>query len=315
VRGESHYRDKMPAAVERLAALGLTRVSEGATVVDLDEEKLPLAIVRKSDGGYNYAASDIATVLSRVEEFAPERIVYVTDERQQLHFRQVFAISRRLGVRTRLEHVWFGLMRMPEGTISTREGNAIRLETLLDRAEELALRVVREASPDMPADEQARVARAVGIGAVKYADLSQNPQSVVTFTFEKALALEGNSGPYLQYACARIASVRDKYAARFPGRDPEGFPLRLAEPVEKELGVKLLRFPDAVIAAAESSRPNAVSDYLYDLAQTYSRYYQTVPFLQAEEGVRESRVRLCGAVAAVLRRGLELLGLETPARI
>jgi arginyl-tRNA synthetase len=315
VRGESHYRNKLKPMLERLDAEGLTRISEGATVVDLEEEKLPLAIVRKSDGGFNYATTDLATVASRIGEFSPTRIIYITDERQQLHFKQVFAICRRLGITTRLDHVWFGLMRLPDATFSTREGNVIKLESLLDKAEALALNLVRESSSDMPPEQQQDVARAVGIGAVKYADLSQNPQSLVTFTWEKALALDGNSGPYLQYAYARIASVNDKYKAQFPDTDPAAFPLQFTEPVERALAIKILRFPESIVLAADSYKPSALTDYLYELAQMYSTFYQNVPFLKAPEGVRESRVRLCGLVARVLKKGLDLLGLETPARI
>jgi arginyl-tRNA synthetase len=315
VRGESHYRDKLEPTVRMLADRGLAKPSEGATVVFLEEEKLPVCIVRKSDGGFNYATSDLATVASRIEEFTPERIVYVTDERQQLHFKQVFAICRRLGYTTRLDHVWFGLMRLPEGTFSTREGNVIKLDRLLDEAEQRAMEVVRQSRPDMPVAEQQRVARAVGVGAVKYVDLSQNPQSLVTFTWEKALSLDGNSGPYLQYAYARIASVKDKYAERFPGSGAEAFPFRLTDPIERRLAVAVARLPDVLLRAAEGYKPSVVADYLYDVAQTYSTYYQTVPFLKAEEGLRESRVRLSALVAAVLRKGMELLGLEPLERI
>lgn len=317
-RGESFYRGQLEALVTRLEEQGIAEPSEGATVVFLEGregEKPPVCIVRKSDGGFNYATSDLATIESRVAEFSPEAIIYVTDERQQAHFRQVFTVARRMGVTPRLEHVWFGLMRLPEGTFSTRDGNVIKLNLLLDEAESRALKLLRSGSPDMPEETQKDVARAIGIGAVKYADLSQNPQSLVTFTWDKALALDGNSAPYLQYAYARIASVRDKFEAQFPGVDPQAFPMRLGEPVERELAVRLVRFPDTVERACTSYRPNLLADYLFDLAQVYSSFYQNVPFLKAEEGVRESRVRLCGLVARVLRQGLELLGIETPERI
>ena len=305
VRGESHYNDKLQGVVDQLKQLGLAKESEGALVVFLDEEKLPVCIVQKTDGAFNYATTDLATMESRVQEFAPEAIVYVTDERQQLHFRQVFAIARKIGITTPLVHVWFGLMRLPEGTFSTREGNVIKLERLLDEAESRALAIV----------QQKEVARAVGLGAVKYADLSQNPQSLVTFTWDKALALEGNSAPYLQYACARIASVQDKYAERFPGKDPRGYPISVIDPLERKLASRLVRFPDVVIRAAEMYKPNILADYLYELAQVYSAFYQNVPFLKAEEGVRESRVRICDVTAKTLRCGLNLLGIETPGRI
>ncbi len=315
VRGESYYHERLGPLLDRLIQAGLARESEGAQVAFLEEDGLPPCIVRKADGGFNYASTDIATVISRVEEFDPQRIVYVTDERQQLHFKQVFSICRRLGYTTRLDHVWFGLMRLPEGTFSTREGNVIKLERYLDEAEERALAVVKACSPEMDEAAQREVARAVGLGAVKYADLSQNPQSVVTFTWEKALAMEGNSAPYLQYACARIASVMDRYAEQYPGRDFKTHPIRLDEPVERELALHLARFPETLIRAAETYKPNALADYLYSLAGLYSAFYQNVPFLKAADGVRESRLRLCSATAATLRTGLRLLGIEAPNRI
>jgi arginyl-tRNA synthetase len=315
VRGESFYNDRLADVVNRLCKKGIARESEGATVAFLDEEKLPPCIVQKSDGAFNYATTDIATIESRVEEFKPDKIVYVTDERQQLHFRQVFATARRLGCTTDLQHVWFGLMRLPEGTFSTRQGNVIKLEKYLDEAEARALAVVKSGSPEMDEQRQHDVARAVGIGAVKYADLSQNPQSVVTFSWEKALALDGNSAPYLLYACARIASVQDKYREQFPSLRLDDFPIQLGEPIERTLALEILRFPETVVKAAEQYKPSILADYLYTLASTYSNFYQNVPFLKAPEGIRESRVRLCRVVVKVLKQGLDLLGIETPERI
>jgi arginyl-tRNA synthetase len=314
-RGESHYHPALPGVIDRLEKAGLVRESEGALVAFLDDDGLPPCIVRKSDGGFNYATTDIATVLSRVAEFSPDEIVYVTDERQQLHFKQFFCLVRKLGVAVPLRHVWFGLMRLPDGLMSTRNGTAIKLEDLLDEAERRALALVRQASPDMPADQQTAVARAVGIGAVKYADLSQNPQTAVTFTWEKALAMNGNSAPYLQYAHARIASVRDKYRERFPDGDFASAPVLLDDPHSRRLALRLARLPDAVLEAARLAQPSVLADALYDLAQTYSTYYQNVPFLKAEPGVRESRVRLCDLTARALRLGLSLLGIDTPERI
>lgn len=314
-RGESFYNERLAGVVERLQSLGLAEVSEGALVVKLDEEKLPLCIVRKSDGGFNYTTTDLATVLNRAEEFAPDVVIYVTDERQQLHFKQFFAVAKKLGVNTKLVHVWFGLMRLPDATFSTRQGNVIKLERLLDEAESRAFDIVREGSPQMDAATQREVACAVGIGAVKYADLSQNPQSLVTFTWDKAMALDGNSAPYLQYAHARIASVRDKYRDQFPDGRPEDAPIVLGEPIERRLAVHLARFPDIVIRAMASYKPNVLCEYLFEVAQIYSTFYQTVPFLKAETGVRESRVRLCDITARVLKTGLSLLGIEAPDRI
>lgn len=314
-RGESYYNDMLPGVVADLRARGLATVSEEATVVNLEHENLGVCIIQKKDGGFNYATTDLATVESRVAEFHPDAIVYVTDERQQLHFRQFFRVSALRGVTARLVHVWFGLMRLPEGTISTRKGNVIKLDFLLDEAESRAQAIVDKSSPGMDAEARRAVARAVGLGAVKYADLSQNPQSMVTFSWDKALSMDGNSAPYLQYACARISSVLDKARATFPGQDFHAAPIRLDDPVERLLAVKLAQFSEAVCAAAAHFKPNYLCDYLFELSQLYSRFYQTLPFLKAEPGVRESRLRLCDATGRVLRKGLNLLGIETPERI
>lgn len=314
-RGESFYNDTLAGTVQLLQDKGLAVESEGALVVKLEDEGMPVCIVRKSDGGFNYATTDIATVRSRVSEFNPDRIVYVTDERQQLHFKQFFTVCAKLGCTTHLEHVWFGLMRLPEGTFSTRQGNVIKLEALLDEAERRALEIIKASNTEMSEAEQQELAAAVGIGAIKYADLSHDPQTLIVFTWEKALALEGNSGPYLQYAYARVCSLLDKYAAQVPGTDPQANALLLAEPVEKELALQLMQFPAAVLRAAEAYKPSVLADYLFGLSQTYSSFYQRSPVLKAEPAVRDSRIRLCAMVAQVLSEGLGLLGMRTPRRI
>jgi arginyl-tRNA synthetase len=314
-RGESFYNDRLPKIIQTLEEKGLAKESDGALIVDLEEDGMPICIVRKSDGGFNYATTDLATVESRIEEFSPDRIIYVTDERQQLHFRQFFTIAGKLEMNANLVHVWFGLMRLPEATFSTREGNVIKLASLLDEAESRALEMVKSSSPEMSEEQQKDLAKAIGIGAIKYTDLSQNPQSLVTFTWEKALNMEGNSAPYLQYAYARISSVYDKYHAQFPNTDLNCCSLNIEHEIERRLAIKLSRFPAAVQAAADNYRPNIMTDYLYDLAQIYSSFYQNVPFLKAEEGVRESRIRLCRSTARTLKQGLNLLGIETRERI
>ena len=218
-------------------------------------------------------------------------------------------------MKANLIHVWFGLMRLPEATFSTREGNVIKLAALLDEAELRALEMVKSSSPDMPIEQQKDLAKAIGIGAIKYTDLSQNPQSLVTFTWEKALNMEGNSAPYLQYAYARISSVYDKYHALFPDIELAKCSINIEHEIERRLAIKLSRFSAAIRAAADNYRPNILADYLYDLAQIYSSFYQNVPFLKAEDGVRESRIRLCKSAAAILKQGLNLLGIETRERI
>ncbi len=313
--GESAYHERLGPLVEDLLARGLARVSDGAVVVFLEEDGLPPFLIRKSDGGFNYATTDIATLLYRQERWDPDRILYVTDERQQLHFRQLFAVARRLGIRAELEHVGFGIMRLPEGTFSTRDGNVIRLERLLDEAERKAYEVVDQLNPALPEEEKREVARKVGLGAVKYADLSQNRQSTILFTWERALSLEGNSAPYLQYTCARIQSVWRKYRQEFGGGDLLGAEVSLQEDLELQIAKRILEFPEHLRRAVAASRPNLLTDYLFDLASHYNRFYQNLPFLKAPAGTRETRLVLCGLVDRVLRNSLGLLGIEVPERM
>ena len=305
-RGESYYNPMMPGVVEKLLKAGLAEESEGALVVKLEDEKLGVAIVRKSDGGYNYTTSDLACVKTRVEEYDPERIIYVTDDRQQLHFRQFFSICAKMGYTTKLVHVPFGLMSFQGKAISTREGNLIRLDDLLAEAKRRALEIVK----DRGGDE--RLAEQIGYGAVKYADLSHDPGTAIDFNWDKALALEGNSGPYLQYAYARVCSLMEKAgaaAATGAGR------FLVESQSEKLLALQLLEFPGAVVRAAEAYKPSVLADYLFQTAQLYSSFYQSSPILKSEEPVRSARLALCALFGEVLKTGLGLLGIETPSHI
>lgn len=315
-RGESYYQPMLEPVVETLKEKGLATLSDGAWIVDMKDEGLEVAIVRKRDGGFNYTSTDIATVKSRTEEFDPARIIYVTDDRQQLHFKQFFAICGKLGfcAKAALQHVPFGLMRLPEGTFSTRQGNVIKLETLLDEAAARARKIVDESHPDWTEEARAALAEAIGIGAIKYADLSHDPATMIVFTWERALALEGNSGPYLQYANARLNSLLARYQAE-TGREPKDNPLQITGDAEKALALHLLQYPNAVQRAGDLCKPSVLADYLYQLSQLYSSFYQSSPVLKAEPEVRDSRIRLCDAVSKVLRGGLTLLGIPTPERI
>ena len=315
-RGESYYQPMLEPVVETLKEKGLATLSDGAWIVDMKDEGLEVAIVRKRDGGFNYTSTDIATVKSRTEEFDPARIIYVTDDRQQLHFKQFFAICGKLGfcAKAALQHVPFGLMRLPEGTFSTRQGNVIKLETLLDEAAARARKIVDESHPDWTEEARAALAEAIGIGAIKYADLSHDPATMIVFTWERALALEGNSGPYLQYANARLNSLLARYQAE-TGHEPKDNPLQITGDAEKALALHLLQYPNAVQRAGDLCKPSVLADYLYQLSQLYSSFYQSSPVLKAEPEVRDSRIRLCDAVSKVLRGGLTLLGIPTPERI
>ena len=307
-RGESYYNPMMPGVVEKLLAAGLAKESEGALIVDLSEEKLGVAIVRKSDGGYNYTTSDLACVESRVKDYNPERIIYVTDDRQQLHFKQFFSIAEKMGFTgVKLVHVPFGLMSYQGKAISTREGNLIKLDDLLAEAKRRALEIVAERGGDEYLAEQ------IGYGAVKYADLSHDPATAIDFNWDKALALEGNSGPYLQYAYARVCSLLEK--AGIGESRPEGSAFAVETPAEKRLALQLLEFPGAVVRAAEAYKPSVLADYLFQTAQLYSSFYQSSPILKSEESVRNARLALCALFGDVLKTGLSLLGIETPRHI
>ncbi len=320
--GESTYNDLLPTVVAELGRRGIARDSRGAQVAFFDEQgevlprerepveeaKLPPFIVQKSDGGFNYATTDIATMSLRVGLLGASRILIVTDERQQLHFRQLFAVARRMGVTIALEHVWFGLMRMADGTIKTREGNVIHLRELLDEAERRATIAAGEHGPELSEAERREVGRVVGIGAVKYNDLSKDRQTLVTFTWDKALALQGNTAPYLQYAYARIRSILRKAAEG--GEIVGAQTISLGTPVERELAKRLLGYPETVEQVARTCRPHVLCDYLFELAGAFSGFYADHPVLKAEPAVRASRLALTELVARVLRDGLRLLGIE-----
>ena len=314
-RGESYYNGMMAGVVDQLKAAGLAELSEGAQIVKFEKEGLPIAIVQKSDGGYNYTTSDIACVESRVKDYDPERIVYVTDDRQKLHFQQFFIICAKLGVKATLVHVPFGLMSYNGKAISTREGNLIKLDDLLAEAKKRALAVIQAGKPTTTEAEQEKLAEAIGYGAIKYADLSHDPATAIDFNWDKALALEGNSGPYLQYAYARVQSLLDKAAADPAAQPAQPAPLALSTPVEKALALQLLQYPATVLRAANAYKPAVLADYLFALSQTYSSFYQRSPVLKSDPATRASRLRLCELFGRVLAAGLGLLGIQTPNRI
>ncbi len=310
--GESAYQDALGPLVDQLLAAGVAKESDGAIVVPFSPEdgkglgKSPL-IVRKVDGAHLYGTTDLATVRYRIDRWAPARIVYVTDTRQQLHFRQFFTAARKMGWvdDTTLLHVWFGLMSLPEGAMSSRKGNVIHLVDLLDEAASRARVLVDAKSPELPDDERAAIAEAVGCGAVRYADLSQNPQSNVAFDWDKAMAMDGNTAPFLMYGYARCRSLQRKGGVT----DPKLGPAVLEHALERALAVQLARFPEAVQLALSTHRPNLLCDYLYQSAQAFNRFYHEHPVLDAEPAVRESRLALVEATARVLRDGMQILGL------
>ncbi len=314
--GESFYNPRLAGIVEDLLARGLARESEGAIAVFFDD--LPLlkgqpALVRKSDGGFNYTTTDLATLAHRLETWRPDEIVYVTDGRQQLHFQQLFASFRRWQpeAQVKLAHVWFGSILGPDGKpFKTRSGDTVKLADLLDEAEERARQVVAEKNPELSEAERREIARVVGLGAVKYADLLPNRQSDYVFSWDKMLALNGNTAPYLQYAYTRVRSIFRKAGARAPDAG-----LALGAPEEIALAKHLLNFGWVLEAAGAEYRPNFLCNYLYELAGHFTRFYETCPVLKAEEPSRATRLLLCDLTARVLRQGLDVLGIETLERM
>ncbi len=320
--GESFYHDRLAPLVLDLVDRGIAEPSEGALCVffrdEQGEEVLPPYIVRKKDGAYLYATTDLATVLYRKARWDPVRVIYVTDLRQRNHFQQLFATARRMGVDTRLDHVWFGLMKLPEGSFSTRQGNVIPLAALLDEGEQRARAVleVRNADADDPLspDEVDALAPVIGIGAVKYADLSNHPQTDVVFEFDKMLALNGDTAVYLQYTSARTHAVMRKAAnAGIPA--PMGATVRLDAPEERDLLLHLLEFGQWVQTAWEGGRPSDVAHYLFQLATRYHRFYAKCPILKAKGQLRASRLTLNALTQETLARGLGLLGIGAPERM
>lgn len=315
--GESFYNPRLKAVVDDLKQSGLAQESEGATVVFFDEPELKNhpALVQKSDGASNYATTDLATLEHRLEQWRPDTIVYVTDGRQQLHFKQLFSIFRRWKpqAQVQLVHVWFGAILGEDGKpIKTRSGDTIKLSDLLDEAEERAFQVVTAKNPDLPAEDRRRIARVVGMGAVKYADLLPNRQSDYVFSWDKMLALNGNTAPYLQYAYARIRSIFRKLEPspdNSAAQSAHGVSLAAAE--EITLSKHLLSFGLVLESAAEEYRPNYLCNYLYELAGHFARFYESCPVLKAEEPLRSSRLILCDLTSRVLKQGLDCLGIET----
>ena len=326
--GESFYNPKLKEAVEDLRRKGIARESEGAVcvfsdgslppkqdpfMIEMDGEWQPNpAIIQKRDGAANYTTTDLATLAYRMETWKPNEIVYVTDGRQQLHFRQLFAIFRRWypEAPVRLAHVWFGSILGEDGRpFRTREGDTIKLADLLDEAEQRAFTVVSEKNPDLNEAQRREIARVVGIGAVKYADLVPNRQSDYVFSWDKMLALNGNTAPYLLYAYARIRSIFRK--GEVTAEQMSSSEIELSSPEELALAKQLLHFGFVLEAAAEEHRPNYLCNYLYEVAGQFARFYEACPVLKAEGSSRSTRLLLSDLTAQVLKKGLNVLGIET----
>lgn len=309
--GESFYHPMMQGVVDELVEKGLAVEDDGAKVVFFPEEdNLFPCIVQKKDGAFLYSTSDIATIKFRRENYNVNKLIYLTDERQQDHFKQFFKITEMLGWDVEKYHIWFGIMRFADGVFSTRKGNVIRLEQLLDEGKKRAYDIVNEKNPDLSAEEKDQIAEVVGVGAIKYADLSQNRQSPIIFEWDKILSFEGNTAPYLQYSYARIQSILRKAAAE--GKEIDySKEIKVENKQERALADHIATFPIVVLKAAESFKPNIIADYLFELSKKFNSFYNSCPILNQEDDVLYSRGLIAKVAGETIKEGLSLLGIKT----
>ena len=323
LKAESFYNPQLEGVVTRLENTGLLKDSDGARCVFLDEfvgkdgEPLPV-IIQKTDGGYLYATTDLAAVDYRCHELKADRALYVVDARQSLHFQQVFAVAAAAGFSDEaisLEHISYGTMMGSDGKpFKTRSGDVVKLVDLLDEAVARAFDLVSLKNPDLEETERRHIAQAVGIAAVKYADLSKNRTSDYLFDWSSMLSFEGNTAPYLMYAYARIKTLLAKQAV-----DTDGiisFPESVAlAPEEKALLLKSLQLAETIDAVAQDCFPNTLSNYLYELSASFMRFYEACPIQGTNAATRANRLSLCVLASEALKQGLDLLGIETLERM
>jgi arginyl-tRNA synthetase len=334
-RGESFYNDRLPGVVETLLKTGIAEISEGAVCVffrDIPELADRPAIIRKKDGGFNYATTDVATVDYRVNELKADTIWYVVGAPQILHFKQIFAIARREGYTADLRHITFGsILGEDRKLMKTRSGENVPLRDLLDEAVQRARKIVEEKNPDLSEADKNDIAQKIGLGAVKYYDLSQYRMTDYVFSWERMLALQGNTAPYLQNAYVRIRSIFRKadVATSLTRGDPSptGVSRRqsavatkidnvvLNESAEINLAKRLVQFAEIVPQVLNDFRPNILANYLFELANSFHAFYEACPVLKSEEPARSSRLTLCDLAARVLQRGLDLLGIKVPEKM
>jgi arginyl-tRNA synthetase len=327
--GESHFNDRLPGLVEEFLAKGLARVSDGAVCIFSDGTQAPEAdpfrvhrdgewadnpaIIRKADGGFLYATTDLATLEFRVDQWQADEIWYVVGVPQQLHFRQIFEAARRWGKPGEFRHIAFGsILGEDRKLMRTRSGENVGLIEVLGESVERAAKAIAEKNPDLPADEAKEVAEIVGIGAVKFAELSQNRLTDYVFAWDRMLALQGDTAPYLQYSHVRIRSIFRKLDGDF---DPAGVALHLSEDAEIHLARLLARFGELLPQVLDDHRPNLLANYLLELARAFHSFFEACPVLKADEPVRSSRLALCELTSRVLSTGLGLLGIRCPERM
>ena len=333
--GESSYADELVPMVADLEQRGIGVVDQGALVVRLDEPGTPWAqrygvvkepaLIRKTDGGYLYATTDVCAVRRRVQKLGAERVIYVIDARQNLHLRQVYGASLRAGYSINpkthepalLEHAAFGSVLGEDGRpFKTRSGDTVRLADLIEETLERAGAAVRSRNPDFSDGDARATAMCVGIAALKYGDLSTDRVKDYLFSFDRMLAFEGNTGPYLLYACVRVKNIFRKAADAGVGDAWKASPVRLGEHAEKQLALALLRYPSALRSTADALEPHRLCGYLYDLAGAFSTFYDACPVLAAPDAAaRDARLKLCDITRRVLEDGLGVLGIPVPERM
>ncbi|MGV3663704.1 MAG: arginine--tRNA ligase [Prosthecobacter sp.] len=326
--GESYYNDALAPLVEDMLAKGIATLSEGATVVfsdgsvkpendpflirEKDEWKPTPCIIRKGDGGFLYATTDLATIDHRVNEWKADEIWYVVGAPQQLHFRQVFAAAQRRGVTTQMIHIAFGSILGPDGKMfKTRSGETVGLLEVIDEAIERARAAANEKEQGFSDAEKDEIAKIIGAGSVKYAELSQNRLTDYKFSWDKMLSLQGNTAPYLLNAYVRTRSIFRKLDGQVTLTDE----LTITEPAERALAMKLAQFAENAHDILDDHRPNLLANYLYELANTYHSFYEACNVLRSEGAVRNTRLTLCEATSRVLKTGLGLLGIQTTERM
>jgi arginyl-tRNA synthetase len=316
--GESFYHELLPGVVEAMIERGIARESDGAICVFVEGQPAPL-VIRKQDGAFLYGTTDLATIQYRVETWQPDAILYVVDHRQSLHFEQLFGAARKWGYgHLELVHVSFGTVLGEDGRpFKTRSGDTVGLEGLLDEAVRRALEVVstssegKPAGAEIPAERRSEIAERVGIGALKYADLTTNRTSDYTFSYDRMLAMNGNTATYMQYAYARVLSIFSKGDVDIESLRKSGARIDLAHPAERSLAMGLLQFSEALEATAGEYRPHLLTAYLFEVANRYSTFFEQCSVLKApDEATRASRLLICDLTARTLKQGLELLGIQ-----
>ncbi|MCK5084028.1 MAG: arginine--tRNA ligase [Candidatus Pacebacteria bacterium] len=322
VLGESFYDEMLAKIVKEGLDRKIASKSEGAIIISLDEYNLPPFLIKKTDGAYLYTTTDLAAIKYRKEKFKPRKILYVVANEQALHLQQLFYSADLFGLSKNIEmkHIKFGMVLGKTGKkFSTRKGETIRLDDLINKSIKLSQKIVEEKNPKLTKKEKKEIAKVVGISAIKYNDLSQNRMTDIVFNWDKMLSFEGNSAPYLQYTYARIKSLRRKYDElyrldRLNVFDKPDFSL-LKEGAEKNIMRQLIKFPEVIESSAQENSPHLIALYIYELASLYNNFYNSVPILKSEKNIAKARIYLSKSVAVVIKNGLDLLGIDVLERM